>query len=88
VIRGGAEAGHEASVIVPLKPGWEKWRVAHIKKEAERLFRAELHEEDPIAYLSDTDGAALYAMDLLGDLELIPRRKAATVRQVGLAHLI
>lgn len=71
----------EGHVIVPLDPGWEKWRVSRIRSTAEQLIWVELREERgaPIAYMTDTAGGALHNLDTLGDLELIPRRVAANV---------
>eukprot|EP01047_Picozoa_sp_COSAG01_P004393 COSAG01_NODE_145_length_24103_cov_41.178012_9_plen_207_part_00 len=83
----------EEIAVVALHSGWERWRVSHLRQEAERLltWQRQRHagssggggggEGEPlqIAYLMDVLGGALYAHDLLGDLEIIPRRRAASV---------
>jgi hypothetical protein len=65
---------------VPLPAGWERWRVSRIMREAERLLAPGLGGSCRIAYLTDELGGALYSHDLLGDLEIIPQRRAASVK--------
>lgn len=62
-----------------LPAGWERWRVSRIVREAERLLAPGLGGSCRIAYLTDELGGALYSHDLLGDLEIIPQRRAASV---------
>jgi hypothetical protein len=83
----------EEIAVVALHSGWERWRVSHLRQEAERLLTWQRQRQAgssggsssgeggalQIAYLMDVLGGALYAHDLLGDLEIIPRRRAASV---------
>lgn len=77
--RVGLASGAPAFAIVALPSGWERWRVSRIAREAERLLAAQLGGSCSIAYLTDEDDGALYTHDLLGDLEIIPQRRAASV---------
>jgi len=65
---------------VALPAGWERWRVSRIVREAEQLLAPGLGGSCRIAYLTDELGGALYSHDLLGDLEIIPQRCAASVK--------
>jgi hypothetical protein len=73
-------SGAPGTAIVALPSGWERWRVSRISREAERLLAPTLGGSCTIAYLTDELGGALYSHDLLGDLEIIPQRRAASVK--------
>ena len=78
-VRLAGGAAELAPAIVALPSGWERWRVARVAREAEQLLAPSLGGACSIAYLTDTAGGALYSHDLLGDLEIIPQRRAASV---------
>lgn len=67
------------TAIVELKSGWESWRVSHLRSTAEVIISQKSGTIQQVAYLTDSAGGALYTHDLLGDLEVVPQARAASV---------